>query len=183
MRKTETQVGVGTLHQLVVPVLLVLFWASAFSSIGASGGGLGGGLGFSSDAPKVGGPQVAPLVSVVNKHLLRPFLCGDFCHAVRLHSAGFDKLSNCGVVGIVRVKSAPDVRGKHQKAGVQVEFANFLFHVGLSGLAFSNPYACTITHRLGLCQAAKGPHRHNPKVLPLAGLGASREQPVVGPLN
>jgi hypothetical protein len=170
MKHGKPQARGRSLHPVVVPVLLVIFWASAFASIGASGGGLGGGLGFSSDAPKVGWPQVAPLFSVVNQHLLRPFLCGDFGPAVRLHSAGFDKLTNCGVVGIVLIKSAPDVRGEHQKAGVQVEFANFLFHVGLSGLAYSNPYACTITHRLGLCQATKGPHRHNP-----AGQGMTHE--------
>ena len=161
---TSPHLAARTLHQVVVPVLLVLLWASTLAPIGASGGRLGGGFGFSADTPKIGGPQVAPLVPVINQHLFRPFLGGDFNTAVRLHPAGFDKLANCGVVGIVRIKTAADVRGEHQEAGVQVEFANFLFHVGLSGLAYSNPYADTITHRLGLCQAAKGTHRHNPKI-------------------
>ena len=158
---TSPHLAARTLDPVVVPVLFVLLWAATLAPIGASGGRLGSGLGFSADPPKIGGPQVAALVPVINQHLFRPFLGGDFNTAVRLHPAGFDKIANCGVVGIVRIKPAADVRGYHQEAGVEVEFANFLFHVGLSGLAYSNPFADTITQRLGICQAAKGPHRHN----------------------
>ena len=153
-----------TVQPVVVPVLLVLFWAATLAPVCASGVGLGGRLGFASCAPKVSRPQVAPLISVVNQHLFRPFLRGYFSPAIRLHSAGFNKVPDGGLIGIVRIEPATDVRGEHQEAGIQVKFANFLFHVGLSGLAYSNPYADTITQRLGICQAAKGPHRHNPAV-------------------